>query len=133
MVLKELHGVRGKSRLKTEYRAAKDNNGKTGRGQKTFSFYKEIDEVLGHRPVSKPPVLLDTSAATPTDLNEANGKRERDEENGDDDDGKHQPTISLFNSYVILDMKRPHEEDEEPCSLKDEKERSMSYFSYMQM
>ena len=34
--------------LKTEYRAANDNNGKTGRGRKTFHFFKEIDEVLGH-------------------------------------------------------------------------------------
>ena len=85
--------------------------------------------MLGHRPASKSPVLLDTFDATPTDLNEAKGKRERDEENSDHDDGKHQPTISLFNSYVISDMKRPYEEDEEPCSLKDEKESSMSYFS----
>ena len=38
--------------LKVEYRAVKDNNGKSGKGRKTFHFFKLIDEVLGHRPGS---------------------------------------------------------------------------------
>ena len=48
--------------LKTEYRQAKDNNNKTGRGRKTFKHYDELDAVLGHRPASRPPVVLDATA-----------------------------------------------------------------------
>ena len=47
--------------LKTEYRQAKDNNNKSGRGRKTFKHYDELDAVLGHRPASRPPVVLDAT------------------------------------------------------------------------
>ena len=47
--------------LKTEYRQVKDNNNKTGRGRKTFKYYDELDAVLGHRPASRPPVVLDAT------------------------------------------------------------------------
>ena len=47
-------------KLKKEYRIVKDNNGQTGRGRKTCRFYKELDSILGHRPASVPPALLDT-------------------------------------------------------------------------
>ena len=49
--------------LKTEYKAVKDNNGKTGRGWKTFNFFKQMDEVLGHRPASRSSFVLDSSAS----------------------------------------------------------------------
>ena len=48
--------------LKTKYRQVKDNNNKTGRGRKTFKYYDELDVVLGHRPASRPPVVLDATA-----------------------------------------------------------------------
>ena len=77
--------------LKTDYRSAKDNNGKTGGGRKTFKFFKEMDEVLGHRPASKPAVLLDTSA--PLDLSEERGEEESDkQESSDHEDGKQKQT-----------------------------------------
>ena len=38
----------------------KDNNGETGRGRKTCRFYRELDNILGHRPASVPAALLDT-------------------------------------------------------------------------
>jgi hypothetical protein len=66
--------------LKKEYRTVKDNNGETGRGRKTCKFYKELDEILGHRPASVPVSLLDTgtsSSSTPevsTEEANANGK-----------------------------------------------------------
>ena len=45
-----------------EYRAAKGNNNKTGRGWKTFKHYNDLDRVLGHRPALRPPFVLDASA-----------------------------------------------------------------------
>ena len=45
---------------KKEYRQTKDHNGQTGRGRKVCKFYRELDNILGHRPASVPAVLLDT-------------------------------------------------------------------------
>ena len=50
--------------LKKEYRQVKDNNTQTGRGRKTCKNYKELDNILGHRPASVPAVLLDTWTTT---------------------------------------------------------------------
>jgi len=50
--------------LKKEYRQVKDNNTQTGRGRKTCKNYKELDNILGHRPASVPAVLLDTGTTT---------------------------------------------------------------------
>ena len=44
--------------LKKCYREVKDHNGETGRGRKTCKHYKELDEILGHRPASAPAVLF---------------------------------------------------------------------------
>ena len=66
--------------LKSIYRDIKDHNGETGRGRKTCKFYKELDEILGHRPASIPPVVLDsgTTSNTTTTLDSA----EEEETNG---------------------------------------------------
>ena len=66
--------------LKSTYREIKDHNGETGRGRKTCKFYKELDEILGHRPASTPPVVLDsgTTSNTTTTLDSA----EEEETNG---------------------------------------------------
>ena len=66
--------------LKSIYRDIKDHNGETGRGRKTCKFYKELDEILGHRPASIPPVVLDSGiiSNTTTTLDSA----EEEEMNG---------------------------------------------------
>ena len=48
--------------LKTTYKKIKDHNGVTGNGRKTFKFFQQLDEILGHCPASVPEVLLDTQA-----------------------------------------------------------------------
>ena len=50
--------------LKKEYRQIKDHNGQTGRGRKTCKYYKELDNILGHRPASVPAVVLDTGTTS---------------------------------------------------------------------
>ena len=47
--------------LKKEYRQVKDHNEETGRGRK---FFKELDAILGHRPVSVSMALLDTGTSS---------------------------------------------------------------------
>ena len=65
--------------LKTKYREVKDNNNKTGRGRKSCKFFRELDEILGHRPASVPSSILDTgefpSESEPeNDEDDVNGK-----------------------------------------------------------
>ena len=38
----------------------KDNHNLTGRGRSRWKFYHKINEILGNRPATRPPVLLDT-------------------------------------------------------------------------
>ena len=47
-------------KLKGDYRKVKDKNGETGRGKKTCKFFEDLDKVLGHRPATCPPILLES-------------------------------------------------------------------------
>ena len=49
--------------LRKEYFNTKKENGKSGKGRKSSAFFEEMDLVLGHRPASAPPVLIDTSTS----------------------------------------------------------------------
>ena len=63
--------------LKRDYRIVKDNNNETGRGRKTCKFFKELDNILGHRPASVPTSLLDTGdSSNPSNVEDSctNGK-----------------------------------------------------------
>ena len=42
----------------SKYRKVKDSNRRSGRGQKCFEFYDEVDAALGTRPASGPAVLV---------------------------------------------------------------------------
>ena len=74
------HTKKKKKNLKKEYRQVKDNNGQTGRGRKTCKYYKELDDILGHRPASVPAVLLDTGTTTNSNNGvESDSAEEREE------------------------------------------------------
>ena len=47
-------------KLRFEYRKIKDKNGKTGRGRSAWKFYEAMDQVLGHKPATQPPVLIES-------------------------------------------------------------------------
>ena len=48
-------------KLRAEYKRAKDHNGLTGLGTKKWRYYDQLDAILGNRPASRPPIVLDTS------------------------------------------------------------------------
>ena len=61
--------------LKKQYREVKDNNKETGRGRKSCKFFNELDSILGHRPATVPPTLLDTGdSQVPNEEYQADGK-----------------------------------------------------------
>ena len=53
-----------KINIKKSYREVKDHNGETGQSRKSCKHYKELDEILEHRPASVPAVLLDTGCTS---------------------------------------------------------------------
>ena len=53
-------------KLKGECRKAKDKQGKTGEQPSTWEFFDAIDAILGTKPSTRPPVVIDTSETTDT-------------------------------------------------------------------
>ena len=47
-------------KLKSEYRKVKDGHNKTGTGQSSWRFLDAIDAVIGDKPATKPPVVIDS-------------------------------------------------------------------------
>lgn len=54
-------------KLKGDYKKIKDNNSETGRKRKNWRFYDAVNEVLGCKPATTPPVVFDTLADVPQD------------------------------------------------------------------
>ena len=52
------------NKLKYEYRKIKDSNARSGSGRKEWKFYNAMDNVLGHRPATRPPVIVESSSSS---------------------------------------------------------------------
>lgn len=48
-------------KLRLDYRKVKDKHNKTGRGRSNWKFFHALGRIRGHRPATKPAVVLDTS------------------------------------------------------------------------
>lgn len=52
---------RGKiKKLRAEYKKVKDNNRQTENNRKTCKFYERLDSVLGSKPATRPPIVIDS-------------------------------------------------------------------------
>ena len=54
-------------KLKLDYRKIKDTRKKTGTGRKDWKYFEEMDAVLGHKPATQPPVVVESGEAAATD------------------------------------------------------------------
>ena len=48
-------------KLRFEYKKIKDKKGKTGEGLKCWKYFEAMDSILGHKPATQPPVLVESS------------------------------------------------------------------------
>ncbi len=48
-------------KLKLDYRKVKDKHNQSGQNRSKWKFFDAMDAVLGHRPTTRPSVVLDTS------------------------------------------------------------------------
>ena len=84
--------------LKNNYREVKDHNGETGRGRKVCKFYKELDVIMGHRPVSVSTAIFDTGSSIQQSSTTAPNSREDTEE--DETNGNHNKLkFQYYNSH----------------------------------
>ena len=51
-------------KLRMEYRKVKDGRNKTGEDRKEWEFFDGLDDILGTKPSTQPPIVIDTSEAT---------------------------------------------------------------------
>ena len=65
-------------KLRQEYKKIKDNHKLTGRGRRKWKFYDVLNEILGNRPATHPPVVVDTSE-DPTAAEEIDGMSDEEE------------------------------------------------------
>ena len=52
-------------KLHQEYKKIKDKRNLTGRGRTAWKYFSKLDEILGTRPATRPPVLLETLDSQP--------------------------------------------------------------------
>ena len=57
-------------KLKGDYRKAKDKKNKTGTDNKHWDYFEPLDAILGHKPATQPPIIIDTAAELPLVLEE---------------------------------------------------------------
>ena len=85
-------------KLKTDYCKVKDKNEKTCRGRSIWKYFDTLDAILGHRPATKPPLLLDTAAeemiVASTIITTDAGDSEEESEESPVDDGSSSTTTT---------------------------------------
>ena len=114
-------------KLRSEYKRVKDNNGLTGRGTRKWRYYDQLDAILGHRPSTEPPIVLDTSAdqvqglqtdgsTTPVAESQFVTEEEYLEESEqiviEEGGGGKEETESVHSQMTVVDVKGSEEEKE---------------------
>ena len=66
--------------LKSLYKKVKDSNGRSGRGRNSCHFFDDLDAILGSRPATQPPIVVE-SLNDNTDSSSNDGDSVKGEEN----------------------------------------------------
>ena len=93
-------------KLRAEYRKIKDKHGKTGTGRSSWKFFDDMDKILGHKPATCPPTVIDTStdhtapstevqiSSEDNDNNEGNGELDILGDSAQASDSHHEPHVT---------------------------------------
>ena len=55
-------------KLRCEYKKIKDKRGKTGEEYKCWKFFEHIDGVLGHKPATRPSIVVESTQSSDTGI-----------------------------------------------------------------
>ena len=75
-------------KLNLEYRKIKDGRNKTGTGRKEWRFFDAMDDVLGHKPATQLPVVIESGEATTDEQTPADNLEDGNEETVAEDLGE---------------------------------------------
>ena len=90
-------------KLKFEYQKIKDANNRSGHGRKDWRFYDVMDEVLGHKPATQPPVVVESATvAEQVEVSENDYSNAAEESNESNSPGN--SNLSRSGTPVNLDM-----------------------------
>ena len=126
-------------KLKGEYRKVKDKHNKTGTGRKAWKFLNAMDDVIGDKPTTKPPVVIDTlednTEAVSTEQEEVEEEiTEKEKDNADcsssdpteaEPYGSSSDKHSVCNSTSRSATPNPEEKKPRKRSLRDDKIEKM--------
>ena len=87
-------------KLKGEYKKIKDKHGKTGEDRSDCDYFDAMDAILGNRPATKPPVVIDTSNP-PVTTPDAHEEQPDDGESEQDKDSETLSTGSSSTASVV--------------------------------
>ena len=110
-------------KLKLDYRKVKDEHSGTEESRSTWKFFDAMDTVLGHRPTTHPPVVLDTSDQPGTEEEEETQEEEEEDEEAVDQSSMSTPSGNSDEQSIptkkatshatgIKGRKRPRTKDE---------------------
>ena len=71
-------------KLKGDYKKEKDRHGNTGEGRTTWEYFDVMDAILGHRPTTRPPVIIGSSVADSAALSTQSNLQDEEEEEPED-------------------------------------------------
>ena len=70
---------------------------KTGEGRTNWNYFDVMDAILGHRPATQPPVVVDTSESpTPASATDKEGGEEGEQPSANESDGAGSLNASLL-------------------------------------
>ena len=90
-------------KLRQDYKKIKDKHNLTGRGRTTWKFYEPLNEILGTRPATRPPVVLDT--LEPASL----GAKENEERSDEDEVDESERSTVIIEENSDVGLNETHE------------------------
>ncbi|XP_062513452.1 uncharacterized protein LOC134189227 [Corticium candelabrum] len=91
--------------LKADYKKTKDNNSESGWARRSTRIFEAIDRILGHKPATCPPVLLETLSVLLAAGAGASDQQDDDVEVSQDFDGKGSSVMGSFSRTSLLRLK----------------------------
>ena len=88
-------------KLKGEYKKEKDRHEDTGEGRTTWEYFDAMDAILGHRPSTRPPIVID-SLDTDTVLSTQSSTQDKEEAEAVEEKNESGSPSSLNSSTTSL-------------------------------
>ena len=91
----------------------KDNNNQTGNNRKTCKFYEKLDSVLGSKPATRPPVVIDSFESSSVNNSFDSQKSDDDRESSSESASNNEQSSDLSTEKSPSDLSSTSDQVEE--------------------